>query len=132
MSIVLDAHAVLAYVNGEDGGRQVVALVLEAGRDGQRVFMSAVNIAEVFYVVERKRGAEAVAALPAILDVLSVEAVPADKELAREAAHLRASKRMSLADCFAAALAKSRQAPLVTADPDFKQVEDEVEVVWLG
>jgi ribonuclease VapC len=38
---------------------------------------------------------------------------------------------MSYADCFAAALAKKRQAVLVTGDPEFKQVSDEVKVHWV-
>lgn len=32
---------------------------------------------------------------------------------------------------FAAALAKSRKAELVTGDPEFKQVEDEIKIGWL-
>jgi len=39
---------------------------------------------------------------------------------------------MSYADCFAAALAKLRKAELVTGDRDFKQVEGEVQVLWIG
>jgi hypothetical protein len=38
---------------------------------------------------------------------------------------------MSLADCFAAALAQQKQAAVYTGDPEFKAVEDEVKVVWL-
>ena len=40
-------------------------------------------------------------------------------------------KPMSLADCFAAALARERKAVLYTGDPEFKQVEDDVEIAWL-
>jgi len=38
---------------------------------------------------------------------------------------------MSYADCFAAALAKDRKAHVVTGDPEFKQVEQEVQVLWV-
>ena len=38
---------------------------------------------------------------------------------------------MSYADCFAAALAKIRNAELVTGDEEFKQVEKEIGVMWL-
>jgi predicted nucleic acid-binding protein len=38
---------------------------------------------------------------------------------------------MSYADCFAAALAKTRKAELVTGDREFKQVENDVRVRWL-
>jgi predicted nucleic acid-binding protein len=36
---------------------------------------------------------------------------------------------MSLADCFAAALAKERRADLYTGDPEFKAVEADIKVV---
>ena len=35
------------------------------------------------------------------------------------------------ADCFAAALAKLRNAELITGDPEFKEVEKEIKVSWL-
>ena len=38
---------------------------------------------------------------------------------------------MACAHCFAAALARLRNAEVVTGDPDFKQVEGEVKLAWL-
>jgi ribonuclease VapC len=38
---------------------------------------------------------------------------------------------MSFADCFAAALAKRTKAVLLTGDPEFKQVEQEIMIDWL-
>lgn len=38
---------------------------------------------------------------------------------------------MSLADAFAAALAKEKKAELVTGDPEFKALEDEIRINWL-
>ena len=40
-------------------------------------------------------------------------------------------KKMSYADCFAAALAKLRSAELITGDPEFKAVEGEIKIGWL-
>jgi predicted nucleic acid-binding protein len=62
---------------------------------------------------------------------LGLEFKEADWELAREAAVFKATKKMSYADCFAAALARRESAQLVTGDPEFKQVEDEISIVWL-
>jgi predicted nucleic acid-binding protein len=39
---------------------------------------------------------------------------------------------MAYADCFAAALAKSRNAELVTGDPEFKQMQTDIKIAWLG
>jgi predicted nucleic acid-binding protein len=38
---------------------------------------------------------------------------------------------MSFADAFAAALAKVRQAELVTGDPEFKPLEREIRIHWI-
>ena len=50
---------------------------------------------------------------------------------ARRAAELKAKKKMSYADCFAAALAKLRKAELVTGDKEFRQVAGEVKILWI-
>jgi len=39
--------------------------------------------------------------------------------------------RVLYADCFAAALAKIRKAQLMTGNPEFKQVENEIRIGWL-
>lgn len=54
-----------------------------------------------------------------------------DLELVRQAAIFKATKRLSYADCFAAALAKLHNAELVTGDPEFRAVETEIKIGWL-
>jgi predicted nucleic acid-binding protein len=50
---------------------------------------------------------------------LPLEIVNADLELTRTAADLRAEHKLPYIDCFAAALAVNRKAPLATSDKDF-------------
>ena len=38
---------------------------------------------------------------------------------------------VSLADAFAAALAKERKTELVTGDPEFQALEKEIKILWL-
>ncbi|MGH8592915.1 MAG: hypothetical protein ACREV3_03385 [Gammaproteobacteria bacterium] len=40
-------------------------------------------------------------------------------------------RRNTYADAFAAALTKIRNAELVTGDPEFKQIDDDIEIAWL-
>jgi predicted nucleic acid-binding protein len=67
---------------------------------------------------------------------MQIEIVPVDArdlELVRQAAIFKATRKMSYADCFAAALAKIRNAELVTGDREFKVVEGELKRIrWLG
>jgi ribonuclease VapC len=47
------------------------------------------------------------------------------------AADFKSRFNLSLADAFAAALAKQYKAELVTGDPEFNAVEKEVKIRWL-
>jgi predicted nucleic acid-binding protein len=64
---------------------------------------------------------------------LTIEIVPvdADLHLVRQAAIFKATKKLSYADAFAAALAKQKNAELITGDREFKAVEDEIKIAWL-
>ena len=62
---------------------------------------------------------------------LPLEIIPAGQELSELAGELKVTKKMSLADCFAAALSKRENAEISTGDPEFKAVEREIKVVWL-
>lgn len=57
---------------------------------------------------------------------MAVEIVDANWDLARQAATFKAKGKIACADCFAAALAKERKADLVTGDPEFGPLADEV------
>ena len=67
-----------------------------------------------------------IAALP-----IEIVGVSDDLALARQAAIYKATHKMAYADCFAAALAKLKNAELLTGDPEFKAVEKEITVQWL-
>ena len=47
------------------------------------------------------------------------------------AAEFKTRFKLSLADAFAAALAKEKKAELVTGDPEFKALEKEIKINWL-
>ena len=94
--------------------------------------MTSVNLGEVWYSTARAySSAQADASVSKVLD-LGIEVVAADWELAHAAAVLKARGRISYADCFAAALAKSKNIPVVTGDREFATLKDAVKIVWLG
>ena len=76
------------------------------------------NYAESKSMIWRKDGADAWAEAATILIALPIEFHPADRELADMAADFKSRVRFSLADDFAAALAKKHKAALVTGDPE--------------
>jgi ribonuclease VapC len=93
--------------------------------------MSVINWGEVYYQVARRYGEPQAREIERMIQSFPIAVIDADRELTREAARLKAGKRLAYADCFAAALAKIKKAELYTGDPEFKAVEKEVKVIWL-
>ena len=129
--VVLDSYALLAFLYQEKGYKEIGALIETALENRQPLLISSVNWAEIRYVVERKSGAAAWEKnRPKILS-LPIEIVPVDPDLAELAGKIKASRKMSLGDCFTAALAKQRNGEIYTGDPEFKSLEPEWKIVWL-
>jgi predicted nucleic acid-binding protein len=128
---VLDSYAVLAFLFREKGHEKVLDLFEKAAQADQALFIAAPNWAEVRYIAERKVGAVRWQEARHKLLGLPLEVVPADQSLAELAGEIKAVKKMSLADSFAAALAKQKKADLYTGDLDFQNVERDIRVMWV-
>ncbi|MBM4039123.1 MAG: type II toxin-antitoxin system VapC family toxin [Planctomycetes bacterium] len=128
---VLDAHALMAYLNAEPGCLLVRQMLSEATQGGPQLLMCSVNLGEVYHTTQRRHGLGKLPELDAVLAKLPIQMLPADVPLAKEAAAFKATKKMSYADCFAAALAKLRGGRIVTGDPEFREVEAEIPIAWL-
>jgi predicted nucleic acid-binding protein len=128
---VLDANALMTFFEDRPGAEIVEELLAKATDAKRPLLMSVVNWGEVYYSVWRARGeSEANKKLREIAQ-LPVEIVDADSGLTQLAASLKAEYNLPYADCFAAGLAQSRKAPLVTGDKDFERVAPLVNIVWL-
>ena len=128
---VLDSFALIAYFRDEPGAETVEKLLVAAGKEDSPLHMTEVNYAEVKYSIVKRDGTEAWEEAAKILQGLPIDFHSTTRELADTAADFNARFPMSLADAFAAALAKEKKAELVTGDPEFKAVEKEIKVVWL-
>jgi len=130
---VLDSWALLAFFEDDPAAAEVEELLAEADHGTHTLLLSVVNWGEVYYSTMRKVSQKAAEQKAAEIAVLPVELVPgeADLHLARQAAIYKASGKLAYADAFAAALAKLRNAELVTGDHDFKAVEGEIRIGWL-
>jgi len=130
---VLDSYALLAYLECEAGSDRVSEL-LEAAREGKcQLYMCVINLGEVLYIVERERGLPRAQETLARIDELPIEIVNADRNLTLAAAHLKTQCPIAYADCFAAALSQLKEAPLVTGDPEFRQIKPDttLQIDWL-
>ena len=128
---VLDSFALIAYFRDEPGAESLESLLVTAGRKDSPLHMSDVNYAELKYSILKKDGVDAWEEAAKVLHGLPIEFHPTNRALSDAAAELKARFKISLADAFAAALAKERKAELVTGDPEFKALEKEINITWL-
>ena len=120
---VLDASALLALLNQEEGSDRVAELVAVGAAVG------TVNLSEVVAKLSSMGMPET--EIRASLDPLGLEIVPFDAELAYRAALLVGPTRalgLSLGDRACLALAAQAGLPAVTADRAWRQLELDVQV----
>ena len=131
---VLDSWALLAFFQDEPAADRVEQLLAKAESGRLSLLLSVVNWGEIYYSTMRKVSREAAERTVGSIAEMPVEIVPVgdDLVLVRQAAIYKATKKLSYADAFAAALTKIRNAELVTGDPEFKQIDDEIEIAWLN
>jgi ribonuclease VapC len=129
---VLDSFALLAFFLREPRGARVRELLREASQGNVRLSLSTINLAEVMYRLERAWGEDRAMEILALIEGYPIDIVPIDRSLALAAARLKARHPISLADCIAVALAQRLNAALVTADPDFQQLQRVVSIEWLN
>jgi ribonuclease VapC len=128
---VLDSFALIAFFRGETGHDVVAGLLERAGERDTPVHMTEVNYAEVKYMIIRKDGVAHWNEIVRDLPTLPIEFHLITRELSDCAADFKAQHRLSLADAFAAALAKVKKAELVTGDPEFMALEKQIKIAWL-
>ncbi|MGH9298704.1 MAG: PIN domain-containing protein [Acidimicrobiales bacterium] len=132
--VVLDAHAILAFLGEEPGWAEVEEIL----RNGEP-WMTLVNLGEVAYILERTSDAGAADEVWANLRAESrpggepVRWIDVDDTLVRRAAAIKARGGLSYADAFAAGAASVLDCPVLTGDPEFRVAEElGVTVRWLG
>jgi uncharacterized protein len=130
--VVLDACALIAFFNDEPGSDVVAAVLQEA----PSVEISVVDLLEIAYDAVRRSGdpgsagelLEAVQQLP-----INIHWNISDPVF-HHAAYFKARFRISLADAFALALAKTLGGPVATSDHhefDHLETEDAARFIWI-
>src|ERR1700730_6458976 len=131
---VLDSWALIAVFEDEPAAEQVEQLLVKAEVGTHKLLLSVVNWGEIYYNTMREVSQEAAEQTAREMAGLTIEIVGVEDknlELVRQAAIYKATRKLSYADAFAAALTKIRNAELVTGAREFKEVEDEIKIGWL-
>ena len=127
----LDSFALIAYFRDEPGAEAIEQLLVSASKKDSPLHMSDVNYVEVKYSIVKKDGAAAWAKAAKVMEGLPIDFHSTTRALADTAADFKVRFKLSLADAFAAALAREKKAELVTGDPEFKPLEQEIKIHWL-
>ena len=131
MARILDSHGLMIFLENEAGFEKIETFFIDAYEKDSNLLMTTVNYGEVCYIILRECGQEKLNEIEKIIETLPIDIIDVDINLARQAACFKAGKKISFADCFAAALAKIHKGEVITGDEEFKVLEDEVKILWL-
>lgn len=130
-TFVLDANAVVDYIQNGPGAAKIESLLVDAFRLQRPLLVSVLNWGEVFYLLWQRVGEEKARQVLANLSQLPIRIVPVDLPQALKAGELKALHKIPYVDCLAAALAILNQATLVTSDRDFEKLGRHFPVLWI-
>lgn len=125
--VVLDASAVLAFLQDENGSEKV-DLVLSEGR----AIISAVNYAEV--VGKLLEAGLPESSVKIVMENLELQVEPLDDQQAWKAGMLRISTRefgLSLGDRACLALAHIKNLSIITADKQWDKLKTDIKIIQL-
>jgi predicted nucleic acid-binding protein len=131
-TFVLDANAILDYVENGPGAARVERLLTDAVREPTLLLVSVLNWGEVFYLLWQRVGEEKARQTLTNLLRLHLRVVPVDLDQALKAGEIKAVHKIPYVDCVAAALATLRQATLVTSDRDFEKLGRHFPISWIA
>jgi PIN domain nuclease of toxin-antitoxin system len=114
---VLDACALIAFLNDEVGAEKVEQLIEQAHSGEVELFTSSVNLYEVYYDALRHSSPEMADSLLTDLYTMPMTVIETiDRTMIRAAGYYKTAHSMSVADSFALALANQLDAHLVSTD----------------
>lgn len=111
---ILDACALIAFLNAEDGGEKVRDLIED---EDNRIYVHMVNLCEVYYGYYKADGIKKAEKVLEDLGQLPIEHID-DISLGfiKMVGKYKASHRVSLADAFVLALSEKMKGKVVTTD----------------
>ena len=135
MTYVFDACALIAFINHEPEGAKVKDLLRSVESGGSELYISIVNLTEVYYNFIRSDGLELANEIMEEVRYLPIKIIDViDEKVYRETARLKSCYPMSLADAFLSATAKRLDAAIVTKDSEIRAVEagENLSVFWIN
>jgi predicted nucleic acid-binding protein len=128
---LLDSFALLRFFQKEPGNEAVKVILDDVQRGTACAMLNVINMGEVIYTVQRRFGLHYKLDVVMNINRLGIVILPAPNDLVFRAAELKAQFALSYADAFVVASAMEHAATVVTGDPEFRQVEALVKILWI-
>ncbi len=128
--LVFDSWAIIALFQNDASAERVKQLLAESARL-HNAWIASVNLGEAWNLLVRKHSVELADRAIDELDHIGLERIDVDWPIVLQAAEFKTRHKISYADAFAAALAKQRNAGLVTGDREFRALESEIKIHWI-
>ncbi len=123
-AFVLDTSALMTLIEKEDGADRVREIILT-----RPIIIPWLSILEVVYISQRELGEEEALTRYALLKKLTAKFIwDANESLLLNAARIKSTHSLSLADSVIAAIAAQHQATLLHKDPEYEPLKDVIEM----
>ncbi len=130
---VLDSYAVFGYFLDEPCADTIASILELAKKNEIKIYMSWVNLGEVYYMIQRRYGRKEAIELVENIKAWPIELVEASNEQVTAAGDVKAKFPLALVDSYAAGLAIRVRGILLTSDKEFEPLENQLlKIHWLA
>jgi predicted nucleic acid-binding protein len=129
---ILDSYAIMEFLRQQKSWQSVADLFEQSTQGKAKLKIHIFNWGEIWYTLIREKGEEvATEFLEEFKSQIDVEIVDFDKLVFERAVKFKSCGNISYSDCFAISTAIEQNAILVSGDKEFKQFENQVQILWL-
>jgi predicted nucleic acid-binding protein len=130
--IVLDAWALLALIFKEEPAAKKVRDLLLQSSSKSPIYISWINLGEVYYTIARKKGLNAANEILKDIEKLTMRSNVPSKSDILSAAKIKSEHKLSYADAFAVSLVQKIDGVIYTGDPEIVALDGVVKVEKLS
>jgi predicted nucleic acid-binding protein len=134
LNYIFDACALISLLKREAAFDQVTQLLIRAADKEITIYMSIVNLVEVYYGFIQDVGEQEADRIMQSVSVFPITMINTISDAVyRDAARFKAAYSMSLADAFLCAFARNLSAVIVTKDDEIRAAEqpEALSVFWI-
>lgn len=129
--ILLDSSAILKWTQQAKGWDRIKELLELAEDNNENLLMSQINLCEVYSKTIKMIGIDEAKKFLETFYLLPITVSHPSEQIIWKSGEIKAEYSISLANCFAIAIALKEKATIITSDPAFKKVQKLVDIEWI-